>query len=83
MERGEERVSHRVLFLSAQREKRSKGTGPSFVISGRHYYGERAGSLHRISLFLRPPVPLFPRGLFGGYPTESKVLKRLLEIGKT
>lgn len=44
-ERGEKRVSHRVLFLSAQRDERYEGTrgGFYFMISGRHYYGGRDG----------------------------------------
>lgn len=53
-ERGEKRVSHLVLFLSAQRDERYEGArgGFCFMISGRHYYGGHDGVAASPILFL-------------------------------
>lgn len=64
--RERERVSHRVLFLSVQRdeerseERRARGS-PRFMISGRHYYGDGvAASPNLFSFSQRDPAGLSP-----------------------
>lgn len=74
----ERRVSHRVLFLSAQRDERYEGTrGRScFMISGRHYYGGRDGVAASPILF--PAFPMDPLG----FPEVFQERERKLKIAK-